>query len=40
LKDGDDAQLMPNPHQPLPANARLIVIGMEESEERFLKLYQ
>ena len=31
---------MPDPHQPLPADARLILIGAPESEERFLKLYK
>ncbi len=34
------AQIMPDPYEPLPENARLILIGATESEDRFLKMYK
>ena len=34
------AQIMPDPYEPLPANARMILIGATEAEDRFLKLYK
>lgn len=40
LHQDEHPRLMPDPHQPLPANARLILIGSPEAEERFLKLYK
>ena len=32
-------QLLLDPHQPLPADGRLLLIGTPDAEERFLKLY-
>src|SRR5690606_26921943 len=39
LREGEQPELIVDPHEPLPANARLILIGTSEAEERFLKLY-
>ncbi len=36
---GQQAQLLLDPHEPLPATGRLILIGTPEAEQRFLKLY-
>ena len=33
-------QMMRDPHQPLPAEGRIILIGVPESEKRFLKIYK
>jgi voltage-gated potassium channel len=33
-------EVMPDPHHPLPAEGRIILIGVPEAEERFLKLYK
>ncbi len=33
-------QMLHDPHQPLPAKGRIILIGVPESEKRFLKLYK
>lgn len=35
----DNAQLLLDPHEPLPSEGRLILIGTRESQERFLKRY-
>lgn len=40
LHDDESPQLMLDPHQPLPEDTRLILIGTPESEERFLRLYK
>jgi Trk K+ transport system NAD-binding subunit len=36
----NQTQLLPDPHQPLPTRGRIILIGVPESEKRFLKLYK
>lgn len=36
----DHAQVMPDPYEPLPGNARMILIGVAEAEDRFLKLFK
>ncbi len=33
-------QMLNDPHQPLPSQGRIILIGVPESEKRFLKLYK
>lgn len=33
-------QMLHDPHQPLPSKGRIILIGVPESEKRFLKLYK
>jgi voltage-gated potassium channel len=33
-------EVMPDPHRPLPAEGRIILIGVPEAEKRFLKLYK
>lgn len=40
LHMGQTVVPMPDPHHPLPDQGRLILIGVPESEERFLKLYK
>ncbi|HLV36053.1 MAG TPA: TrkA C-terminal domain-containing protein, partial [Spirillospora sp.] len=40
LRHDDHIQVMPDPHQPLPARGRIILIGVPEAEEHFLKLYK
>ncbi len=40
LRVDDHPEVMPDPHLPLPADSRLILIGTPEAEERFLKLYK
>lgn len=37
--DGE-VQMLRDPHQPLPEHGRIILIGVPESEKRFLKLYK
>lgn len=37
--DGE-VQVVRDPHQPLPAHGRIILIGVPESEKRFLKMYK
>jgi voltage-gated potassium channel len=39
LRDGNGIQTTPDPHQPLPANANMLLIGTSEAEESFLKRY-
>ena len=40
LRIDDHPEVMPDPHLPLPADSRLILIGTPEAEERFLDLYK
>lgn len=40
LHMGRQVEPMPDPNKPLPHDGRLILIGVPESEERFLKLYK
>lgn len=40
LRHNDHIQVMPDPHQPLPAQGRIILIGVPEAEKHFLKLYK
>lgn len=40
LHQGQTTKLMPDPHKPLPDDGRIILIGVPESEERFLKMYK
>lgn len=39
LRHGQQVEAVPDPHKPLSAGMRLILIGMREAEERFLKMY-
>lgn len=39
MRDDDDAQLLLDPHTPLPSTGRLILLGTPDAEERFFKLY-
>ncbi|MGJ3240002.1 MAG: potassium channel family protein [Anaerolineae bacterium] len=39
LNHDGHSELMPDPHRPLPADVRLILIGTPSAEERFLKTY-
>ncbi len=39
LRSRDMLQINPDPHQPLPANAKIILIGTVASEQHFFKLY-
>lgn len=40
LHTDEGVQLIEDPNQPLPDEARLIIIGVPESEEEFLRLYK
>jgi len=35
-----EVHMLQDPHQPLPSQGRIILIGVPESEKRFLKLYK
>lgn len=39
LRYEEHVETVPDPHKPLPDNVRLILIGMRESEERFLRIF-
>ncbi len=39
LRSTDSLQINPDPHQPLPANSKLILIGTVASEQQFFKRY-
>jgi voltage-gated potassium channel len=36
---GNNLQINPDPNQPMPENAEIILIGSTESENKFLDLY-
>jgi voltage-gated potassium channel len=40
IHDGDLIETMPDPNTPLPADAKIILIGTPEAEEQFLRTYK